>query len=102
MYSIWEEIMLKEAAAEQLLEEAAILKFAAEQLPWSVRHPYLSRMLLAGGLSALVTLPMLPLAVRHEPAAALGLAISPLLAGLIYGLPHGLLAKREHKILLGG
>jgi len=40
--SLLEEAMIKEAAAEELLEEAELLKISAEELPWVLRHPFLT------------------------------------------------------------
>jgi len=96
--------LIKEAAAEKLLEEAELLKIAAEQLsappkpelPWSYRHPVLAN---ASALATMGLLAASPFAIRKfitkEPEEAWGLLASGLLAGVVIGGLRGHLQSRE-------
>jgi hypothetical protein len=90
--------LIKEAAAEKLLEEAELLKIAAEKsdLPWQYRHPILSSV---GALTMMGLLGTTPFAIERliakQPRSALALLGGGLLAGSIFGGLRGWLISRE-------
>jgi hypothetical protein len=95
--------LIKEAAAEELLEEAELLKIAAKKRRrlslWVRRHPVLAGM--GAGL-----LGSLPLAVEKfitkEPESGLGLLAGGLIAGGLFGgLQRSIIAHqlRQYKEL---
>jgi len=94
-----EEAMIKEAAAEELLEEALLLKLAAEG--WTARHPYLTYLGIPGVVGAgvgvpvgLWLLPRIPRlgALRGVRGALLGAGLGTLLGvgtGALIGRRRG-------------
>jgi hypothetical protein len=95
--------LIKEAAAEKLLEEAELLKFAAEQLPkpelpWSYRHPVLAS---TAAFTTMGLFSVSPFAIREfiakRPKEALSLIGGGLVAGAIFGGLRGWLISRELK-----
>jgi hypothetical protein len=89
-------MLIKEAAAEKLLEE--LLKIAVEKsnLPWQYRHPILAS---TGALTMMGLLSTTPFAIERliakQPRSALALLGGGLLAGAILGGLRGWLISRE-------
>jgi hypothetical protein len=98
--------LIKEAAAEKLLEEAELLKIAAEQLsvppkpelPWSYKHPILAS---TAALTTMGLFGVSPFAIQKfvakKPKEAWALLGGGLLAGSIFGGLRGWLISRELK-----